>query len=419
MNVRRTAAGRRGPTPSPARRLPILAALGVAVVLASGCGASRPDDASWIEAERSGSDPSRLRLVRVFERDGARHELTGSFHSAWDPDVSPDARRVLFAGVRSAGGLQGIHEIELATGRVRTRIEVQGRLHSPRHAADGTIVFLWNTTGKLPDRRAGVLHALRPRSAKPQRITFHSRLDLAPAIAPDGRVVFGIDGQDGLVAVNWDGTEIWSYNEPAGPDGSRPPTPLEPVSWLEDGMVLLARSQGTDALFRIPASNRYYQTLPARPGDPVSTKVAVAVRAEPFLQPTLVEPQKPHGEIFCIDALEGRAAPPAPTSPRDWPRIRIHVFTPASATAIDGSERAATREVPLAPDGSFFAWVPADRGLRFELVSRGRVLKTMHSTAWVRPGEKRGCLGCHERHGVAPPNRVPLALDAPPVKVLQ
>jgi hypothetical protein len=32
----------------------------------------------------------------------------------------------------------------------------------------------------------------------------------------------------------------------------------------------------------------------------------------------------------------------------------------------------------------------------------------------VMPGEHRGCVGCHEQHSVAPPNRPTLALHRPP-----
>jgi len=76
--------------------------------------------------------------------------------------------------------------------------------------------------------------------------------------------------------------------------------------------------------------------------------------------------------------------------------------------------------VPIHPDGSFSIEVPADVPLRFELVDEdGRML--VHETAfsYVRPGETKGCIGCHEPRKETPPNLRPLALDHPPSKILR
>ncbi len=52
---------------------------------------------------------------------------------------------------------------------------------------------------------------------------------------------------------------------------------------------------------------------------------------------------------------------------------------------------------PVETDGSFYITVPADHPIRFELLgARGNVIHAQRSWIWVRPGEDRGCLGCHE-----------------------
>lgn len=60
--------------------------------------------------------------------------------------------------------------------------------------------------------------------------------------------------------------------------------------------------------------------------------------------------------------------------------------------------------VPLAPDGSFAVEVPADRLLHLQVLDSdrnvvGNQLVWMH----VRPGEVKGCIGCHEPTDAAPP----------------
>lgn len=75
-------------------------------------------------------------------------------------------------------------------------------------------------------------------------------------------------------------------------------------------------------------------------------------------------------------------------------------------------------EVPLAADGSFLLDLPADVPLRFETVdSHGRLVRGPSAWLWVRPNEKRGCVGCHENPELAPEDRVPDALNAAPVSL--
>jgi HEAT repeat protein len=76
--------------------------------------------------------------------------------------------------------------------------------------------------------------------------------------------------------------------------------------------------------------------------------------------------------------------------------------------------------VPLHPDGSFLVEVPSDTPLRFEILDvDGRML--VHETAfnYVRSGETKGCVGCHEPRSYAPPVTRPMALQYPPARALR
>ena len=60
-------------------------------------------------------------------------------------------------------------------------------------------------------------------------------------------------------------------------------------------------------------------------------------------------------------------------------------------------------EVPVEPDGSVYFTVPSGRALYFQLLDEHyRCLQTMRSFSGVMPGERRGCLGCHEMHSATP-----------------
>ena len=59
--------------------------------------------------------------------------------------------------------------------------------------------------------------------------------------------------------------------------------------------------------------------------------------------------------------------------------------------------------VPVHEDGSVYFRVPPGRSLYFQLLDKDyRCLQTMRSFAGLMPGERRGCLGCHEMHSTTP-----------------
>ncbi len=66
--------------------------------------------------------------------------------------------------------------------------------------------------------------------------------------------------------------------------------------------------------------------------------------------------------------------------------------------------------IPLAADGSFYARVPADRALAIQAVDgEGRAVVNELSWIYVRPGERRSCVGCHSPRAGAPTTVIGLA----------
>lgn len=75
--------------------------------------------------------------------------------------------------------------------------------------------------------------------------------------------------------------------------------------------------------------------------------------------------------------------------------------------------------VPIEPDGSVSFYAPAGKALHFQLLDeQQRALQTMRSFVNVMPGERRGCLGCHELHSTAPAyESTGLALQRAPSRI--
>ena len=72
--------------------------------------------------------------------------------------------------------------------------------------------------------------------------------------------------------------------------------------------------------------------------------------------------------------------------------------------------------VPVEPDGSAHMELPALRSLFFVALDENDLsVKRMQSFMCVQPGERLGCVGCHEERGNSPPpTRPPLAMQRPP-----
>ena len=74
---------------------------------------------------------------------------------------------------------------------------------------------------------------------------------------------------------------------------------------------------------------------------------------------------------------------------------------------------------PLAPDGSFYVEVPADRLLHFQVLdSDRRVVGNQLTWIYPRPGETKSCVGCHENPHATPRANAPLAAQHLPMSFL-
>ena len=71
----------------------------------------------------------------------------------------------------------------------------------------------------------------------------------------------------------------------------------------------------------------------------------------------------------------------------------------------------------LEEDGSFYLKVMADKPFQIRLWMKKEMLFRACDWIWLRPNERRGCVGCHEDQELVPENRIPLAVKKAPVKI--
>ncbi len=396
--------------------------------------------------------------------------LSPGLAAAGDAVVGPNGRTVVFAGKATASSPWQIYEASLSGSGCKQLTHSPGGAMDPAIIADGQVVFsspvpksadLW--TRKTSPALYGVM-----RGSAPRRLTFGASAAVEPTVLADGRILFvsalpmsrECDGQPdlGLFTINTDGTEVTRFaldhdgwpivhrprelsdgrvafmaadrDQAARPEAVRKARPfgtraplwsfkcgrcksIEPEG---EGMLLacldtrgaVGRTMiGSIAVFRISTDAKM-------PGEPIFQDPAWdTVEAVPLVARTAMghisamAKDKASGTILCLDANFTRHGP-AKTVPK---AERVRVLTAA------GQDKAAVLgEVPLQLDGSFMAEVPADTALGFEtLDGQGNVIQHLAPALWVRPGENRTCIGCHEPYNRSPRNVRPLAVTVPPV----
>jgi len=91
---------------------------------------------------------------------------------------------------------------------------------------------------------------------------------------------------------------------------------------------------------------------------------------------------------------------------------------PPTSLAVDDSIKRVLGVVPIEEDGSYSFEAPPGVAIHFQLLDKDyRCLQTMRSFTNIMPGERRGCVGCHEQQNTAPSPKAAIALQKAPVKM--
>lgn len=165
-------------------------------------------------------------------------------------------------------------------------------------------------------------------------------------------------------------------------------------------LELLYRRLGISAMYPIP--------LAPRPTPPV-------------IPSTLDASLGDEGELLLTDVRQGMTPLPDGRQVRSLrvfqvlPKTETHVANkPRLGYAFAESARMLLGTVPVEADGSASFRVPARKPLYFQAVdAKGRAVHGMRSVVYLQPGERRGCVGCHERPGTTPAVRSTIAARRP------
>ena len=416
---------------------------------------------------------SRVVVVDPVSDRPIRRVLSAGLFAAGGPVVAPDGDTVMFVARATADSLWQVYESPLARSKPVVRTTMPGGAMGPVYLPDGRFAFsspVPRLGRDLVGPRFPELYAQHAGDEKAEQLTFGLAGASDATVLADGRILFVSGGSafaavtnQALFTINTDGTELTAYGgqhdgaarvrrpretrdgrvlflssdlESVGGEGQieqvltgRPFSSRSQFSAVTGSKVRSVEPASADLVLMTAPSAAEVQTyavfaLPpdlATSGlrepwfdDPLWDEVE-AIVARPGPRPmgrlSTVDESVDTGLILCLDANETGGS----TVDEQVRASRIRFLTPSSEGTVEF-----LGEIPLQSDGSFLAEVPANTLLGLEaLDDSGRVVRRLPPTFWVRPGENRACVGCHEPHGTCPDNRRPLAVKQPAVKLEQ
>lgn len=401
---------------------------------------------------------SRLVSVSPANPEKSFRVLTADFFSALAPSVSYDGKSLLFAGQQKQNDPWQIWEMNLANLKVRQVISSKEDCIDPEYLPGERIVFGKLTAGdtiksghslftcsldgtKLqeisfdprtyssmtvlkdgrvlavssrtyPSKSDPVLMVLRPDGTKSElfyNATQDNTLASQPCETSDGKIAFIESSRTGLTS----GSLISiSYNRPLhsrisssyGIKGS-----FRSVASMSSGKLLVSYAPEENGKYSIYEFDTENKSVGRQIYVSTEFDAAEAVIAEkhdrPKKLPSEVDSGVKTGLLLCQDinflSLTNDGKP----------------YTKAGSIEIMGAD-SSLGVVQAEADGSVYLKVIADTPFRIRrLDDKGNVLNESCDWIYLRPNERRGCVGCHEDNEIVPDNRLALAVKKAPLVI--
>ena len=405
-------------------------------------------------------DPQTGRLTVLLEdaRGGIR-----------DPQISHDAKRILFSYRQGGTRHFNLHEINADGTGLRRITSGDWDDVEPCYLPDGGIAFCSSRCNRYVMcwyAPVAVMFRCEADGSALRMLSSNSVTENTPAILPDGRILYTrweYVNRDAisfhhLWTMNPDGTEQQVYFGNQTPGGvfidAQPIPQSREVVFIDSGyhgtpehagkVMIVSEAGGPDATAMVKSitpTGGFRDPYPISPGgflvarensillldDAGITTPLYAGRQmvhEPrLLKPRVREPVIPSrvdlsqntATLFVANVYQGRNMDGIKRGDirkllvlEDLPKPANYHGGGSTPIAHGGtwSLKRILGTVPVAADGSAYFEVPPMRSLYLALLdANDRSIKQMRSFMTLQPGEQRGCIGCHEARTQPPPSR--------------
>jgi hypothetical protein len=401
-------------------------------------------------------------IVAIHPDDPAGTEtiLTADFYSACAPDISYDAKRMLFLAQEKENDPWQVWEMDLKNGNSTRITGFEESCSGPAYLPGDRLVF----SRKMVDEgfgSASVLFTMNLDGTDLNRITFQPHFDHTTTILRDGRILmlskqlYPEKGDMMYLAMRPNGTKAELFYK-----GTENSILSSQAHETLDGYVYFTqRENGKDHKTDLVSvhQNRPLFTRVNHSAELPGNFYSVFALPEGDLLVSYQASEEKTAGLYLFSLQEGSPGAPiveysdyhivepvfleAYTRPRHLPDEvnkmestgqlmcqDINVTAIQHEMATDDPVRAGMIEVlgldksmgivPVEEDGSFYLKVLADTPFRLQtLDGEGKVVNGPSGWLWLRPFERRGCVGCHEDPELVPKNFVPLAVKKQPVSI--
>jgi hypothetical protein len=404
--------------------------------------------------------PGQAQLV-ILDREKTGTEptvLTPGFYSAAYPDVSYDGKFLLFAGQLKKDEPWRIWELNLRNLKTRVVTPMGGKCSDPVYLPGNRLVFTRSTENDSL-KAISSLYTCNLDGTDIRRITFNPGAYFASNVLKDGRIIttarqiFPEKGRQESVAMRPDGTKADMFYLPGqisaicsrqrettdgkivfseslngnGEDGSLISVnynrPLHTRTNLSSDItgnfisVFPALSGKILVCYRKSVSDSYglyeFDPLTKSLGQPVYENreynildvVVAGIHARPRKLPSEVDMHVKTGLLLCQDI---NVLYPSESGKNGKKAVSIEILGLDRSLGI----------VKVEHDGSFYLKPLCDTPFRIRtLDENGKIVSGPCSWIYLRPNERRGCVGCHEDPELSPENRIPFSVKKNPVIV--
>jgi hypothetical protein len=396
---------------------------------------------------------SRIVAVNPDKATGSSEVLTNNYFSARAFEISYDGKSLLFAGQIKQGDPWKIWEMNLESRKCGQVSFFPENCIDPAYLPGGYVVFS-RASAKDSSGCWHQLYTCKLDGSNAKQITFHPHADFASSVLADGRILTitrqmnPAQPDPMLLVLRPDGTKADVYYRPVtgGVIYSRAwetkegnvlfienesiisinrDRPLHTRINLTDGikgffrnvfplpsgkLLVSYRSTGTEnfALFEFdPKTKNAGKSIFSDQKYNVLDALLVEEHARPRKLPSEVDLKVKTGQLLIQDInIRELAAIENPSS-----------IGKASSIEILGMNTL-LGVVKAEEDGSFYLKVMADKPFRIQMLdSSGKAIGNPCAWIFIRPNERRGCIGCHEDHDLVPENKVSLAVKKAPVYI--